>query len=1494
MPGTTFHVDRVWLLMNIVNAEEITEGTITPPPEVPVEMALVLMMTSAIWESGNQRTQMSTIRQLITPKSLVWFVYGVHSIKYSQTNPFQVSGTKRKHPDEQDASSSKPATELNAPMGHASAPPVIDGVSSLEIKTDVHLLRPNQRQEEIISLFQELSRLTNQTIEDAAQQARDDKKLKAYTELSSTLSQISPQGPTAVAPTLADILLRNVQSKQRTENNLKAITEIWNKVFTALMTDISRSVDFKLEEAVQKIGGAAEHAAAGLQFLTSTPKKKHGSRELDTQESTTAKVPRDHRSDFSFEPREMKEDDSDSSRQKRRCFSNISRSSSPRGSLGHSRIKMEQSMQEILNQMKNKIDEQAQTLQKLTKENNEVLFANCFDATMSELIESSTVPPSSPDSEDEFNTSQARIYFGPLKSPEKRFASNPVLPRRSPRLSTPQPRLPSPSPSPSTKQELTHDVSSHSQEEEHQATEAVDPTLSRACTPDVELVLQDEPPSALAIRISRAYDNPSPPPSLPIESCQLDTPHISFSPVPSLTSALLESASASDAEGPTPPMSSSATPGLSREISPVPTTPPDSSQHTDNPSSSTSTPNPPLFCETRQNDILESSPSSSPSSPKDPEVPSESLSDFPVIGSEVRIPEVEMAAFGTLQQERSEERSVSSLLMPDDEGKDVSAPTPPSTNAGSSDDTTPTPTQQQIARTPVVPQPQDDEAGMSSEQSDSDVHEETIRDEKSKRTMWKPTMNSPQKPAFIRELGSLSPSSNDLLGSLIARPSLPYASSSTRRPFPSSPLKGLPQTPKRTTGAVRFSSPSRSMARESNSTVLQTMSLDDPTFSPARRIPIEEAIAQGHVSPLKSSQFLASSARAGSDGKQKPFIIPPTDSPARRVVAPPEVATPVAQKRWQSMRFESPVRTSSRDESSIGPPAPQTFAHEISREPGGSSSHTSALGTNTTIRETRLSKLPFPLVPSPRKDLSATVPEEDRRDTIAASSSVMPIPTPSSSSPTKSNLKQTTSRIPRTLKPYARPNSKSGLEKSSSTARGTTSTTGSKTSETIFDRVLPSSRPNVTTGDTKSNVMTTIRKVETPQTTTLKRKHAAVETSSVSPVKPRSLVMLRQVPSVTPSAPSSSKATALVSTTTTAIQKKPQQIRRVIDKPVEMKAGSSTQVPPEMSQPLPPVQTIVPEVEMLDVVDVEEDDKDATDELASERPLPSSPDPIAEYIPANTLPPGGVRRTTRLRKPLIPSLTSDSSSDGKARRRVNAQTNTRSDTTYFGMSATALRALTTTNTVRNQRYLAAKLETEVIRRSGDRPESPAVKIQTVLQREQDAKGRERRERAVRRARLSGEDLDQEDRQSDSDDASDCDEHTKRHKRGAGDEEDYQTPVRKLKRLKLGDNDDEESMEKQRRVKWDRGLFTTVYLDEVKVGARQPSNNNSVAKGCLAPTAKTLQLDDHGNLPYADTPLSDLVEENIVVKKFVYDNDIEAAIEEVVVKNTRQRSKKGKT
>ncbi|KAF9653107.1 hypothetical protein BDM02DRAFT_2137103 [Thelephora ganbajun] len=175
---------------------------------------------------------------------------------------------------------------------------------------------------------------------------------------------------------------------------------------------------------------------------------------------------------------------------------------------------------------------------------------------------------------------------------------------------------------------------------------------------------------------------------------------------------------------------------------------------------------------------------------------------------------------------------------------------------------------------------------------------------------------------------------------------------------------------------------------------------------------------------------------------------------------------------------------------------------------------------------------------------------------------------------------------------------------------------------------------------------------------------------------------------------------------------------------------------------------------------------------------------------------------------------------------------------FAGLSITALKNLTTDNTAKNQKVVSL-LETEVVKREGNRPESPAVKLRTITEKASEEKAKQRDERAQRRAKRS------DGGEVDLPDANELPlEEDGRHRRGAGEEEDYETPerpTRPLRRLKAdGSEGVEMVMVKERRVQWDRLLFTTVFIDEIPEKSPRPPEQK-LGKGCLSQAAKVFCL-----------------------------------------------------
>jgi len=164
------------------------------------------------------------------------------------------------------------------------------------------------------------------------------------------------------------------------------------------------------------------------------------------------------------------------------------------------------------------------------------------------------------------------------------------------------------------------------------------------------------------------------------------------------------------------------------------------------------------------------------------------------------------------------------------------------------------------------------------------------------------------------------------------------------------------------------------------------------------------------------------------------------------------------------------------------------------------------------------------------------------------------------------------------------------------------------------------------------------------------------------------------------------------------------------------------------------------------------------------------------------------------------------------------------------LDPTSLRNLTTSNTLRNQHYVCSKVETKVILKEGKRPASPTTKVKTILEKKKEERDRSREERAARRTgnqiKAGGQDQEMTDSAEKTG--------SRKHPRGAGENEDYETPT-KPERV---DVDMEGSgTRKRKRVKWDKDLLQRFELDETNLdGIREGAElarARTVKKSCLA-------------------------------------------------------------
>jgi len=139
-------------------------------------------------------------------------------------------------------------------------------------------------------------------------------------------------------------------------------------------------------------------------------------------------------------------------------------------------------------------------------------------------------------------------------------------------------------------------------------------------------------------------------------------------------------------------------------------------------------------------------------------------------------------------------------------------------------------------------------------------------------------------------------------------------------------------------------------------------------------------------------------------------------------------------------------------------------------------------------------------------------------------------------------------------------------------------------------------------------------------------------------------------------------------------------------------------------------------------------------------------------------------------------------------------------------------------------------------------------------------------------------------------------------------------MRPSKRLEAdGSEEVEAETAKERRVQWDRLLFTTVFIDEIPEKRSRPPDQK-LGKGCLAQAAKvrylfafapccslppsqSMELDRLGNVQDAGSPLPQLPVEKVVVKRYLYDDDPppepegSEKPESPPVRNTRSKGRK---
>ncbi|KAF9464678.1 hypothetical protein BDZ94DRAFT_1255662 [Collybia nuda] len=218
---------------------------------------------------------------------------------------------------------------------------------------------------QVVGIFRQLANLSNQVTQETEVQTREERKVELYTELSSTLSNISAIGAASIMPNLADMALKNAERKQRIDVHFKSIAQLWEQAFEIFAVEISRVLNNELEKSVKEICQAADLVGSSLVVSHSPPSVGDGRGGSSIQKGLAGKEE---------EPTFARNEHISQQEHKRRRYAPPSPVPNETPIMGQQPVREEiqQSVQEILSQMKLKIDEQTQSLQMLMKENYEL------------------------------------------------------------------------------------------------------------------------------------------------------------------------------------------------------------------------------------------------------------------------------------------------------------------------------------------------------------------------------------------------------------------------------------------------------------------------------------------------------------------------------------------------------------------------------------------------------------------------------------------------------------------------------------------------------------------------------------------------------------------------------------------------------------------------------------------------------------------------------------------------------------------------------------------------------------------------------------------------------------------------------------------------------------------------------------------------------------------------------------------------------------------
>jgi hypothetical protein len=119
-----------------------------------------------------------------------------------------------------------------------------------------------------------LYRLSDDVIQDTSEQAREEKKWHDFTELSATLSKVSPSAAKVISQTLTTVASRQTEAKERLDHDFKALGYLWEDVFDLFVAEITRVIRTELQTAIESLTSAGQNAVDAVSSTCNVPSKR--------------------------------------------------------------------------------------------------------------------------------------------------------------------------------------------------------------------------------------------------------------------------------------------------------------------------------------------------------------------------------------------------------------------------------------------------------------------------------------------------------------------------------------------------------------------------------------------------------------------------------------------------------------------------------------------------------------------------------------------------------------------------------------------------------------------------------------------------------------------------------------------------------------------------------------------------------------------------------------------------------------------------------------------------------------------------------------------------------------------------------------------------------------------------------------------------------------------------------------------------------------------